>query len=113
MSSLQKLEKFVKIPNKVKTRRILWFERLMAIIALINLLLVFFDLSYIPLRDFWLHHKIQVFSFTIGPIKYKGFPVSIPIPDITPLYDPVKGIEDNRDTKKYLDKVHELENQIN
>ncbi|AOY83960.1 hypothetical protein BJP36_32595 [Moorena producens JHB] len=113
MSSLQKLEKFVKIPNKVQTRRILWFERLMAIIALINLLLVVFDLSYIPLRDFWLHHKIQVFSFTIGPIKYKGFPVSIPIPDITPLYDPVKGIEDNRDTKKYLDKFHELENQIN
>ncbi|AOX03518.1 hypothetical protein BJP34_32465 [Moorena producens PAL-8-15-08-1] len=112
MSSLQKLEKFVKIPNKVKTRRILWFERLMAIIALINLLLVFFDLSYIPLRDFWLHQKIQVFSFSIGPIKSKGFPLSIPIPDITPLYDPVKGIEDNLDTKKYLDKVEQLENQI-
>ncbi len=113
MSSLQKLEKFVKIPNKVKTRRIVWFERLMAIIALINLLLVFFDLSYIPLRDFWLHQKIQVFSFTIGPIKSKGFPLSIPIPDITPFYDPFKGIEDNRDTKKYLDKVDQLEKHIN
>ncbi|OLT62600.1 hypothetical protein [Moorena bouillonii] len=112
MSSLQKLEKFVKIPNKVPSRRILWFERLMAIIALINLLLVLFDLSYIPLRDFWLNQKIQVFSFTIGPIKSKGFPLSIPIPDITPLYDPVKGIEDNLDTKKYLDKVEQLENQI-
>lgn len=112
MSSLQKLEKFVKRPNKVQSRRILWFERLMAIIALINLLLVVFDLSYIPLRDFWLHQKIQVFSFSIGPIKSKGFPLSIPIPDITPLYDPVKGIEDNRDTKNYLDKVEQIENQI-
>ena len=72
------------------TRRYRWLSRIIAIIALINLALVFFNLSYIPWRDFYLH-------FT---------------PSITQLYDPAKGIEPHRDTEKYLQKVNELETQL-
>ncbi|HEY9649307.1 MAG TPA: hypothetical protein V6C95_01495 [Coleofasciculaceae cyanobacterium] len=107
MSSLQKLA-----PSKRQGRRSLWFERVMAILALMNLLLVLFDLSYIPLRDFWLLRKIQILSFKIGPFKSEGIPIPIPIPDITGLYDPVKGIQPHRDTQQYLEKVDELQNKL-
>jgi hypothetical protein len=40
--------------RKSPVHRNLWFERLIAILALLNLCLVFFDLTYIPLRDFYL-----------------------------------------------------------
>jgi len=117
MSSLQKLnqrniQKTIKPQSKGKRRHNLWFERAMAILALLNLLLVMFDLTYVPLRDFWLQRKIQVFSFNIGPIESKGFPIPIPIPDITEFYDPVKGIEPYRDTQQYLLKVDELQNKL-
>ena len=48
----------------------LYFERLMAIIATVNLCLVLFNLSYIPWRDLY----------------WRKFP------QITQIYDPVKGI---------------------
>ena len=117
MSSLQKfnqrnIQKAITSQRKGKTRPNLWFERVMAILALVNLLLVLFDLTYVPLRDFWLQRKIQIFSFKIGPIESQGFPVPIPIPDITPFYDLVKGIEPYRDTEQYLRKVDELEKKL-
>lgn len=98
MSSLQKLTRKTR-----SARRNLFFERIMAILAVTNLLLVLFDLSYIPLRDFWLQGKIKVFGLT----------VEIPLPPITQWYDPIKDIEPNRDTDQYLEKVNELEIQIN
>jgi hypothetical protein len=97
MSSLQKLT-----PSKSQARRNLWFERVMASLALVNLLLVLFDLSYIPMRDFWLHHQIKFFGFTL----------QIPLPPITKWYDPIKGIEPYRDTQQYLQRVDALESQI-
>ncbi|HBY79405.1 MAG TPA: hypothetical protein DEG47_20925 [Cyanobacteria bacterium UBA11148] len=109
MSSLPRL---TQTKRKSQVRRSLWFERLMAILASVNLLLVLFDLSYIPLRDFWLHRKLQVFSFKIGPIKSEGSPISIPLPNITPWYDPVKGIIPYRETQQYLERVDELENKL-
>lgn len=72
------------------TRRNLWFERLMAIVALVNLGFVAFDFSYVPLRDFWLRS----------------------LPRLTEIYDPVKGIEPNRDTQAYLDTVNALERDL-
>ncbi|MFB2937708.1 hypothetical protein ACE1B6_20865 [Aerosakkonemataceae cyanobacterium BLCC-F154] len=72
---------------KKSPRRFLWLQRILAIIALANLLLVFFDLSYIPWRDFYWHH----------------------FPDVTKFYDQVKGIEPHRDTQQYLKRVDELE----
>lgn len=109
MSSLQKLTKRT---NQAQARRNLWFERVMASLALLNLILVLFDLSYIPLRDFWLQGKIQVLGFNLGPMKFSGFPITIPLPPVTKLYDPIKGIEPYRDTQQYLNRVRDLENQI-
>jgi hypothetical protein len=80
----------------------LWFERTMAIIASINLGLVLFDLSYVNWRDFWLRGNFSVLSVNIH----------IPLPPITPIYDQVKSIEPHRETKAYLDKVGQLEEQI-
>lgn len=111
MSSLQRLEKN---KRKSRVRRALWFERLMAVLATANFLLVLFDLTYIPLRDFWLHRKIQVMSFKIGPIEYEGVPIDFSpiIPNITQFYDPVKGIEPYRDTAQYLELIEEFRNKL-
>lgn len=107
MSSFQRLTK-----TKSQARRNLWFERVMASLALVNLLLVLFDLSYIPLRNFWLQGKIQVLGFTLGQIRFPGFTIEIPLPPIAQWYDPIKGIEPYRDTQQYLKRVNDLENQM-
>jgi hypothetical protein len=63
----------------------------MAAIALANFGLVLFDLSYIPLRDFYLTQ----------------------FPDFTRWYgQQFKGIEPNRTTEAYLNTIAELENQV-
>lgn len=72
---------------KKKRPRATWFERLMAAIALINLILVLFNLSYIPYRD----HYLQLF------------------PETTVWYgERFKGIEPERTTTHYLSLVDEL-----
>ncbi|MEL7035259.1 MAG: hypothetical protein AAFO04_06525 [Cyanobacteria bacterium J06592_8] len=65
------------------------FEQVMALLAVINFILVLFNLSYLPLRDFYFRY----------------------IPKLTELYDPVKGIEPNRQTQAYIKAVKELEQQ--
>ncbi|MBD2182276.1 hypothetical protein H6S82_21290 [Planktothrix sp. FACHB-1355] len=97
MSSLPKLGK-----NKFSSRRNLWFERLMAILASLNLGLVLFDMSYVPWRNFWLQGNLQFLDFVI----------KIPLPPITHWYDPVKGIQPHRETQKYLETVNALEEQV-
>ncbi len=72
-------------------KRNLWFERLMAFTATVNLGLVLFNLTYIGWRDFYLRN----------------------LPQIQKIYDPVKGIEPHRETENYLSTVEELEQQIN
>lgn len=71
------------------SHRFRWLEKFLAIIGLINLALVCFDLSYIPWRDFYLH-----------------------IPSLTQLYDPIKGIKPHPETKIYLEQVQALEAQV-
>jgi len=71
-------------------RRYPWRERGIAILALINLLLVVFDLTYLYSRDFYL----QI------------------IPSLTRLYDPVKGIQPHPETENYLAQVAALEAQV-
>ncbi|MBW4642785.1 MAG: hypothetical protein KME23_07270 [Goleter apudmare HA4340-LM2] len=66
------------------------FERLIAITAVVNLCLVLFNLSYLPWRDFY----------------WRKFP------QITRIYDPIKGIEPHRDTTNYLETVAALEEQV-
>ncbi|NES99772.1 MAG: hypothetical protein F6K61_04190 [Sphaerospermopsis sp. SIO1G1] len=76
---------------KLRKKDNLWFEKLLAITATVNLGLVFFNLSYIPWRDFYFRR----------------------IPQLTQIYDPLKGIEPHRDTTKYLNTITDLETQIN
>ncbi|MBV9387303.1 MAG: hypothetical protein JOZ78_12840 [Chroococcidiopsidaceae cyanobacterium CP_BM_ER_R8_30] len=88
--------------RKRSSRRNLWFERLMALIATVNLGLVLFNLSYVPWRDFWL----------TGSIHILGFALKIPLPPITNWYDPIKGIEPYDETREYLNLVDALEEQV-
>ncbi|ACK68333.1 conserved hypothetical protein [Rippkaea orientalis PCC 8801] len=95
------------------SRRQLWFEKIMALLVLLNYSLVIFDLSYIPLRDFWLQGRVQIY-LKIGafereipdpPLKILPFPV-------TQYYDWVKGIEAYRETEHYLNLVNQLNDAI-
>lgn len=79
-----------KIKIRKQKRKISLFERLMAILATANLCLVFFNMTYVPMRDLYFRY----------------------LPNLTELYDPVKGIIANRDTQKYLDTVEELKTQL-
>ncbi len=77
--------------HKGRPRRFTRFERLMAILALLNLALVGFDLSYIPWRDLYL--KLS--------------------PRFTGWYgETFKGIEPHRFTSHYLETVDQLQNQV-
>ena len=92
----------------------LWYEKLVALLAFINLILVFFDLSYIPLRDFWLHGRVQLF-IKVGPLELEipQEPLKILPFRVSKWYDWVKGIEPHRDTEQYLKRVEDLDNRIN
>jgi hypothetical protein len=77
--------------SKKRVRKALWFERVMAVLALANLGLVVFDLSYIPFRDYYLRY----------------------VPAFTDWYGSTyKGIQPHRDTEAYLALVDQLENQV-
>ncbi|MBD2576401.1 hypothetical protein [Oscillatoria sp. FACHB-1406] len=107
---------FNKLPSllyRVKRNNNLGFERLMATLAALNYLLVLFDLTYIPLRDFWLQGRIQA-SINAGPVQAKipPEPIIVPMLPIPVWYDWVKGIEPHRDTERYLDLVADLEKRV-
>ena len=95
--------------KSAKRPLILWIERVMAFLALLNLLLVLFDLSYIPLRDFWLQGRVQLF-IKIGTFEqeFPQQPLEVLPVRVTDWYDWVKGIEPNRSTQSYLKRVEDL-----
>ena len=70
--------------------RVRWQSRLIALVAVINLILVSFDLSYLTFRDIYLD----------------------PLPVLVKIYDPVKGIEPHPDTEAYLQTSDRLEQII-
>lgn len=76
----------------------------MAIVAVVNLTLVAFDMSYVRMRTFWLQGNI--------PIPIVGGTIKAPVPPVTDWYDYIKGIEPQRDTAAYLQRVDALEAQI-
>ncbi len=79
------------------------WDRFVAVWASINLAWVAFDLTYVPLRTFWLQRNLY-------PIP--SVPLVVPltvIPDITPLVDPIKGIEPHRETQTYLVQFRRLD----
>ena len=67
-----------------------WWSKLVALMALANLLLVLFNVSYIPLRDVYLRE----------------------LPSLVQIYDPIKSIEPHPDTTRYLNTVDLLTEQI-
>lgn len=75
---------------KAELTQNVWWQKLMALIAVVNLLLVTFNLSYLPLRDIYLHYT----------------------PVIIKIYDPVKGIEPHPDTEAYLQTVDRLKRSL-
>ncbi|WJI23256.1 hypothetical protein MZ909_08470 [Thermosynechococcus sp. B0] len=81
------------------------YERIMVAIASANFLLVLFDLTYIPLRDFWLLGTVRI------PLIQRLIYLPQPLP-ITPLYDPIKGIEPHRATQQYINTVNQLRRTI-
>lgn len=77
--------------NKQTSRKQnLYFERLMAAVATLNLCLVLFNLTYVPWRNLYLRN----------------------FPELTRIYDPIKGIEPHRETNNYLTTVNALEAQV-
>ncbi len=86
----------------------LWhhWDRAVALWAALNLGLVLFDITYIPLRTFWLQRNLT-------PLPQ--VPLVVPLrvlPDLTPLYDPVKGIEPHRETQAYLEAFARLDQAL-
>lgn len=87
------------------TRARRW-DQFVALWASLNLLLVVFDITYVPLRNFWLQRRLY-------PLP--GVPLVIPLtalPDITPWVDPLKGIEAHRDTVQYQRHWEQLDAQL-
>ncbi len=101
-----------KLNKKKENRGNLW-DRFMAILASANLALVLFDMSYVPLRDFWLQGRIQ-YSIKFGLIKttIPEKPLIIPTFGITKYYDQVKAIEGHDDTDRYLELVAAFNREI-
>ncbi|MCJ2541545.1 hypothetical protein [Thermostichus vulcanus] len=93
---------------KGRNRWMLLYEKGMALIALSNLCLVLFDLSYVPGRDFWLQGRVQIFGGFGPPIPLPILSTETSRSPVTDLYDRVKGIEPNPETQQYLELVDEL-----
>jgi hypothetical protein len=82
------------------------WDHFVAIWASANLLWVAFDLSYVPLRTFWLQRNLQ-------PIPSVPLVVPLPfLPNITPWVDPIKGIEPHRETQTYLERFERLDQAL-
>ena len=103
-------------PKRVKKYRPnLWFERFMALVAVINLMIVVFDLSYVPLRDFWLSGRVTVGGINSAYLQLEGIKLDLIPENVSQFitqYDVVKGIVPHRDTEEYLDKVEQLREEI-
>jgi hypothetical protein len=71
--------------------------------AVVNLVWVAVDLTYVPLRPFWLQRRVQ-------PIPALPWAVSLPlVPNITPWMDPLKGIEPHRETQAFISAFQALD----
>jgi hypothetical protein len=82
------------------------WDRGVALWAAINLLLVGFDLTYVPLRTFWLQRNL--YPIPSAPLAlHLGW-----LPDVTPWVDPIKGIEPHRETSAYLRQFRELDQAL-
>ena len=82
------------------------WDQVIALLAAMNLAWVIFDVSYIPLRNFWLQRNLY-------PLPTLPLVVPLPwLPNITPVYDRIKGIEPHRDTQRYLEQFQQLDQAL-
>ncbi|MDJ0904269.1 MAG: hypothetical protein QNJ55_36355 [Xenococcus sp. MO_188.B8] len=101
--------------KKVKKSHNLWFEQIMALIAALNLLLVIFDLTYVPFRDFWLNGQVRIGHIRSAYLETEGISLDLipaAISRVITKYDDIKGITPHRTTEAYIDKITELEQQL-
>ena len=82
------------------------WDQAVALWVALNLLWVAFDITYVPLRTFWLQRNL-----TPLPQVPLVVPLAV-LPDITPLYDPVKGIEPHRETQAWLASFQRLDQAL-
>ena len=99
-------------PRWLSTQRVtasrLWlhWDRAVALWAALNLVWVLFDITYLPLRTFWMQRNLT-------PLPQ--VPLVVPLtllPDITPLVDPLKGIQPHRETQAYLAEFQRLDQAL-
>lgn len=101
--------------KKRKKRRNLWFERIMALLATLNLILVIFDLTYVPLRDFWFNGHVRIGYIRSAYVELDGISLDLIPTNVSRIitkYDDLKGIVPHRATEAYIDKITELEQQL-
>jgi hypothetical protein len=105
----------------------LTLERGIALLSCLNFILVIFDLTYVPWRNFWLQGRIPI------PLTRQSLTIPMPQVDcadptqvhlnsakkvyystsvITCFYDPIKGIEPHIDTRNYLAQVNTVTESI-
>lgn len=79
------------------------WDRFVALWAALNLVWVAVDLTYVPLRPFWMERNLH-------PIPSMPLAVPLPLlPDITPWMDPLKGIEPHRETQAFTAEFARLD----
>ncbi len=93
---------------KHRNRNLSWrrWDQFVALVAGLNLVWVLFDVSYVPLRSFWLQRNLYPLPSLqlVIPLHW--------LPDITTVYDQVKGIEPHHDTTTYLTHFQKLDQTI-
>lgn len=88
----------------------LWTERLLILIAWANLLLVAFHISYVPLRSWYLRGALLVRDWG-AETPWIGKIVGPP-GDVRLFYDPIVGIEPERQTLSYVKAVDVLVSEL-
>jgi len=95
--------RWLQSPPAMPGRRQQLWDRFVAVWGALSLVWVAFDLSYVPLRTFWLQRNLH-------PIPSVPLVVPLPfLPDVTPWLDPIKGIEPHRETSTYLRQFQALD----
>lgn len=87
----------------------------MALLAVVNLLLVIFNLTYVPLRDFWLTGRVSVGDIRSAYFELEGITIELiphPVSQLITQYDTLKGIVPDRDTEEYLILVEQLQQEL-
>jgi hypothetical protein len=88
-----------------RPRNRIWntWDRFVGLWAALNLVWVAVDVTYVPLRSFWLQRTLQ-------PIASLPWVVPVPLlPNITPWMDSLKGIEPHRETQAFIKHFQALE----